>query len=57
MNYYQICCGDEGSDTYVQREISFKVENDPDRIVEPIQGHSLYFNPKGRSNDETSIER
>ena len=57
MNYYQICCGDEGSNNYVQREISFKVEVDPDRIVEPVTGYTLYFNPKGRSNDETAVER
>lgn len=57
MNYYQICCGDENSPNYVSREISFKVATDPDRNVNPISGYTLYFDPRGRSNDETAVER
>ena len=57
MNYYQICCGDENSPNYVSREIGFKVTTDPDRKVVPITGYSLYFDPRGRSNDETAVER
>jgi hypothetical protein len=57
MNYYQICCGDENSPNYVSREISFKVSVDPERNVNPISGYTLYFDPRGRSNDETAVER
>ena len=57
MNYYQICCGDENSPNYVSREVGFKVTTDPDRNVNPIAGYTLYFDPRGRSNDETAVER
>lgn len=57
MNYYQITCGDENSANYVSREIGFKVTTDPDRNVTPISGYTLYFDPRGRSNDETAVER
>jgi hypothetical protein len=57
MNYYQISTGEEDTPKYVQREISFKVEVDPDRNVEPIKGYTLFFDPRGRSNNESRVER
>jgi hypothetical protein len=57
MNFYQIGCGEETSKNYVQREISFKVDKDPDRNVEPVQGYTLFFNPKGRTNNASTTER
>lgn len=57
INYYQISCGE--GDRKVEREISFSVEQDPNRKMEVVKSDylKLNFEAKGRSNSESVTNR
>lgn len=57
INYYQISCGE--GELKEEREISFSVEQDPNRKMEVVKSDylKLNFDAKGRSNSESVANR
>ena len=58
QNFYQISCG-EDENRKVEREISFKVEQDPNRSMTIVKTDNLKlnFDPAGRTNNESETRR